>query len=303
MLNLPARLVLAAVLASAGTAAHAEGPAVTAELNLAYAAGDPTARLDVFHPADGEATGPAWPTVVWVHGGAFVQGTKDEIAAYLKRLAAEGFTTVGVDYELAPAARYPRPVEQVNAALAYLVANAVRLRVDPDRLFLAGDSAGAQIAGQVTNLVSSPAYAAAMGIVPAIERRQLRGAVLFCGIYDPEALNLKGDFAGLLKTVSRSYLGTEDLMSFPRLREFSVVRNVSAGLPPLFVSVGNGDPLAPHSYRLAEAAAGLGVPVETLFFPEATTPPLPHEYQFEPGSPAAEAAFARVVAFLRDKAD
>ncbi len=130
-------------------------PGVAARLQQRYA-DDPAAYLDVFYPAAVENTDQALPTVVWVHGGSWVSGSKDQVANYLRILAAKGFTTVGVDYALAPGETYPAPVRQVNAALGYLQQHAAALHVDPSKYFLAGDSAGAQIAGQLANAISAP---------------------------------------------------------------------------------------------------------------------------------------------------
>ncbi|QGQ18203.1 alpha/beta hydrolase fold domain-containing protein [Cellulomonas sp. JZ18] len=73
-------------------------------LDEQYRPDDPDGRLDVFRPAD--ATGPL-PVVVWVHGGAFVAGTKDGTASYLKILASHGYTTVSVEYTKAPSGTTP----------------------------------------------------------------------------------------------------------------------------------------------------------------------------------------------------
>lgn len=71
-------------------------------------------------------------------------------------------------------ATYPTPTRQVNQALAYLVKHADEYDIDPTRIFLAGDSAGAQIAGQMANLVTSPSYAAKVGIVPTVDPSALK---------------------------------------------------------------------------------------------------------------------------------
>src|SRR3954470_14213465 len=126
----------------------------------AYDIASPDGRLDVFRSGCDEAL----PTVVWVHGGAFVSGSKSDVANYLRVLAGRGLATVGVDYSIAPGSRYPTPVKQVSAALAHLVDHADRLGIDPGRVVLAGDSAGAQIAAQVALLVSDAAYASDVGI-------------------------------------------------------------------------------------------------------------------------------------------
>jgi acetyl esterase/lipase len=54
--------------------------------------------------------------------------------------------------------------------LAYLNGNADRLHMDQSKIFLAGDSAGSQIAAQVANIISSPAYATTMGMAAPLDR-------------------------------------------------------------------------------------------------------------------------------------
>lgn len=302
----PSALFIRHLMDRGGTAAAAaldkHVPAgITAMLNERYDAGSADAVLDVFFPAASDNTERALPTIVWIHGGAFLSGTKDHVANYLKILAANGYTAVGVNYSLAPGAAYPTPIRQVNAALAYLQKNAARFHIDRSKLFLAGDSAGAQIAAQVAIVVSVPPYAKAMGIVPAIERAQLRGVVLHCGMFDPELLNPGGPLGGFIRTVGWSYFGIQDFVKDPRMAEFSVVRNVTAAFPPMFISVGNADPLAPHTRRLTETAAGLGVSVDSLFFPDDYKPPLPHEYQFDLDTEAGKLALERTLAFLKER--
>lgn len=271
---------------------------VTASLDHHYDTGDQDAWLDVFHPSQAKQTNTALPTIVWVHGGAWVSGGKEQIANYLRVLAGRGYTVVGVAYSLAPGKTYPTPLVQVNAALAYLQANAARLHVDPSRLYLAGDSAGAQIAAQLANIVSSPVYARMVGIQPAINRGQLRGVLLYCGAYDIGRIDFNSASGLFLKTVLWSYAGTQDFMNSPRFTAASVLDFVTPAFPPSFISVGNADPLAPQSYAMAEALAAQKVAVDSLFFPQTYTPVLPHEYQFDLDSEAGRQALERSVQFL-----
>jgi acetyl esterase len=267
-------------------------PHVAARLNERYDTSNPDAVLDVYYPSEVENTDRSLPTIVWVHGGAFRAGSKDGIADYLKILAAKNYTLVGVNYSLAPAKIYPTPILQVNAALAFLEKNAARLHVDASKLFLAGDSAGAQIAAQLAVVISNSAYADQMGVTPSIDRRQLKGVILHCGLYD-----LRGG-GETRASIARTYLGNEDFLNDPRLEEFSVVRNITADFPPMFISVGNADRLESQSQLLADTATKLGISVDSLFFPNGYTPPLPHEYQFSLGSEAGRLALDRTVRFL-----
>jgi acetyl esterase len=270
-------------------------PGVTARLNERYNANDRDALLDVFYPSEFNNSDRKLPTIVWIHGGGFIDGNKNQIASYLQILTTKNYTVVGVNYSLAPGKIYPMPILQVNAALAFLSKNEVRLHVDASKLFLAGDSAGAQIAAQVAAVISSASYAKRVGVSPSVDRQQLRGMILHCGLYDLR------DGSSYRRVLAWSYFGTKDFASDPRFQEFSVAENITANFPPIFISVGNADGLAPQSQMLAKTATKLNILVDSLFFPDDYTPPLPHEYQFNLDSKAGQIALERTVRFLRDR--
>lgn len=275
---------------------------VRAQLDLTYDAADRNGRLDLYLPPAGAAPDGPLPVVVWVHGGGWVSGDKSQIGNYLKILAARGFATVGVDYTIAPEARYPTPVRQVNAALGWLDANAEALGLDRNRIFLAGDSAGSQIAAQVANLTVDPAYARLTGIKSSLTPKQLRGVVLHCGAYDAALVDMEGPMAGFIRTVVWAYLGRRDFHDDPRVGEMSVIRHLSPAFPPIFISGGNADPLTPQSLRLVEVARDRGVAVDALFYPADHQPALAHEYQFNLDLADARTALDRSVAFLERQA-
>jgi acetyl esterase len=272
---------------------------VTSRRNLRYDSEDPDATYDLFHPTSIEGSAQTLPTILWIHGGGFISGSKDQIANYLRIIAAKGFTTIGINYSLAPGAKYPTPVRQANAALAFVLRGAASHHINGARIFFAGDSAGAQIAAQLALLVSSGEHAAAVGIQPAITRRQLAGAVLFCGVHDPRSLSAEGSFGGFVRTTGWAYFGTRDFQRDPRAQQASIVRGITREFPPIFISAGNADPLGPQSRLLAEAATMRGVPVDSLFFADDYRPPLGHEYQFNLDTDAGREALDRMIAFLK----
>src|SRR5262245_47218324 len=271
-------------------------PALSAQLNERYDPADPDALLDVFYPS--AIADKPLPTIVWVHGGGWVSGSKEEIANYGKVLAGRGYTVVGVDYSLAPGKTFPTPIRQLNAALGYLVRNAERLRIDPEHFVLAGDSAGAQIAAVTANAITVPDYAKMLGIVPAIERRRLAALLLYCGRYTIDGIDLDGPFGSYLRTVLWSFSRSKDFKSDPKFAAAWVLNYVTADFPPAFISAGNGDPLLPQSIALADTLASRGVRVERLFFARDLAPALPHEYQFNLDSEAGRLALERSLTFV-----
>jgi acetyl esterase len=280
---------------AAGLARHAP-PDVEETLDEPYGDGA-DARIDVFRPRDHPDP---LPLVVWIHGGAWVGGSKDELVGYFKVLAHEGYVVASPEYSLAPEHRYPKPLVQVMQALDYLQANADRLGIDPKRIVLAGDSAGAQIASQVAALVTNPAYARAVGVRPTITPAQLRGVVLACGAYDL-ALSAQSSSAlgrTFIHAVVWAYLGHRHYLDDPELVGWSVTDNVSPAFPPTFVSVGNADPLRAHSELLIERLRAQAVDIDVLTFPDDHTPPLGHEYQFNLDTADGQLFLERALAFL-----
>jgi acetyl esterase len=273
---------------------------ISAQRALSYAPDDPDALFDVFMPAG--AQGPL-PAVIWVHGGGFIGGSRTDISGYLQVLAARGFVTVAIDYSLAPGARFPTPLRQTNAALTHILTNAGRFNIDPRRIFLAGDSAGAQIVAQTALIISDADYARRMAIEPGLARDSVRGLLLYCGgPYDPATINFSGPFTDFMRTVVWSYIGTRDPRD-ARIGQMAVTPYVTAAYPPVFISVGNADPLESQSRALAEALRAKGVEVDALFFPADHQPPLEHEYQMLLATAAGRLAFDRSVAFLKAHAN
>ena len=96
------------------------------------------------------------PGFVWCHGGGWVGGDLDMVEAHDTSIAiAEQLpgVVVSVEYRLAPAHRYPAPLNDVGAALANVVAQAPTLGIDRDRIGFGGASAGAHLAALAVELV------------------------------------------------------------------------------------------------------------------------------------------------------
>jgi acetyl esterase/lipase len=276
-------------------------PAITDE---PYREGEGDAVLDV-HLPDGVASGDRLPVLAWVHGGAWLSGDKADAWPYLALIAADGYAVVAPNYALAPGARYPTPVFQINDALGHLIANADRLGLDPARIALAGDSAGAQIVSQLAAAIADPGYARELGLTPAVPAEHLRAVVLHCGFYDLDAFVRRGEVAPVaflrwgVRTMVWAYTGSR--APDPHvLREMSAIDHLTPAFPPAFVGGGNGDPLTEaQSMPFARALASLGVEVETLVYPSDHEPKLGHEYQFHLEEPDARNALRRSLAFLK----
>lgn len=273
-------------------------PGIYSILDQQYIKGDKDAMLDVYFPSKLDQTDQKLPVVVWIHGGGWVSGSKIQVASYCKLLASKGYSVIAIDYSLAPADIYPKPLQQGNAALKFIIKNAQRFHADTTRFILAGDSGGAQIAAQIGNMISSTSYADLIGIKAGLNRNQLSGLILYCGAYDTSLINQKEGGTIFLNTVLWSYSGQKDYEKAPLFKTASVINYITAEYPPCFISVGNNDPLLSHSVDFAEKLTELKVQVDLLFFKPDYKPALPHEYQFNLDLDAGKLALERSVTFL-----
>jgi acetyl esterase/lipase len=256
--------------------------------------------FDVYTPDDGDDE--PLPTVVWVHGGAWISGSSSNVDPYLRILAAEGYTTVGLNYTVGPESTYPTAVHQLNDALATLDSRAAEFRIDPERIVLAGDSAGAQLASQLAALSTNADYAQLLGIDPALGADQLVGVVLNCGVYDLDAMSeLTGVGAWGFKIALWGYTGHQDWSQRSSGATMSTIDFVTSDFPTTYISGGNGDALTwIQSLPMRDRLIQQGVEVTELFWPADHEPALPHEYQFHLDFEEARAALVETLEFLEE---
>ncbi len=279
-----------------GLEAFAPDHGLMEQYNIRYG-DDPDMTLNWFCPE--EALG-SLPVVIWIHGGAWISGHKEDVDPYIRMIAAQGYTTISVDYSRGPDAKYPTALRQLNSALGFLSDNASDLNIDADRFVLAGDSAGAQLAAQLATMITSPLYAKQVGMAPGLSSDQLSAVIAYCGIYDVSDIPVTPGIAGWgSRTALWSYLGERDWSRTTAASQMSVLDHVTANFPPTFVSGGNGDALTlTQSVPFADRLAQLGVPVTRLFYPEHLEPALPHEYQFHLEFEESPAALASTIHYL-----
>ncbi|HUT34801.1 MAG TPA: alpha/beta hydrolase [Phycisphaerae bacterium] len=119
---------------------------VEAMFDVEYAkVADKGLRLDLYRPKD--ANGPL-PLVVWIHGGAWVAGSKDAPHLALG-LVSHGYVVASINYRLSFEAIFPAQIHDCKAAIRFLRANARKYSIDPDHIGVWGSSAGGHLAALV----------------------------------------------------------------------------------------------------------------------------------------------------------
>lgn len=210
--------------------------------------------LDLHVPADAE--GPV-PVVVWMHGGGWLEGDRRLVPLpwgqqlVFDTVVAAGMAVATLDYRLLGEAPFPACVHDCAAALRYLRRFAPELGIDPDRVGVWGESAGAHLASMIAFLGSreeaDPRLLGSVGVAEG--RLDTRAAVLF---YAPATLDLLQD---------PSY-GPAPFGDDPALeRDLSPVEQVHDDIPPVLLMHGDQDELVgvDHSERLNAALQAAGV--------------------------------------------
>ncbi len=118
---------------------------VSLHANVVYAqSGDRRLLADIAVPKN--VDGPK-PCIVVVHGGGWLNGYKSKFRALTLALAARGYVTAAIEYRLGYEARFPAGIQDCNAAVRFLRANAAKYGIDPDRIGAVGGSAGGHLVG------------------------------------------------------------------------------------------------------------------------------------------------------------
>ena len=246
--------------------------------------------VSVFHPAQLHHAQPhaAGPGILYLHGGGMIFGNRfGGVGAYLPFVASHGTVVVAVEYRLAPEHPDPIPLEDCFAALAWVAANAGDLGIDPARLIVAGQSAGAGLAAGVVLLArdrGGPAIAAQLLVSPMLDDRndtvsahQIDGV----GVWDRTS-NETGWTA--LLGARRGGDAVADASAPGRARDLG-------GLAPAFLSVGSGEVFRDETVAYASRIWACGGVAELHVWPGGF-------HGFENFAPAA--GLSRAAAAARD---
>ena len=122
-------------------------PLVTVKNDLVYTNYDGReVHIDIYSPANVNEPKPA---ILFVHGGGWRSGNKKMEAPMAVSLASEGYIAATVEYRLSTEARYPAAVYDIKTAIRWLRKNATTFNIDPDKIIIAGTSAGGQLAALI----------------------------------------------------------------------------------------------------------------------------------------------------------
>ncbi|MXY27710.1 alpha/beta hydrolase [Candidatus Poribacteria bacterium] len=233
---------------------------VTVHRDIAYVTdGHERQKLDLYVPDTEENL----PLIIWVHGGAWLGGSKERYAPmeYLK----SGYAGASIGYRLSQHAIFPAQIEDVKAAVRWIRANTETYRLDPNRFAAWGSSAGGHLvamlgtAGDVTEFevgenlgVSSRVQAVVNYFGPTdflqMDTHRLPDGLVHDAPDSPES-----------KLVGGPIQEHED-----RVARANPITYVSKDDPPILIIHGDQDKLVPYhqSVLLKDALEAIGAPVE-----------------------------------------
>jgi acetyl esterase len=233
-----------------GSRDPAQAPAVADARDLTVPGAEGPLAARVYRPDDELPL----PTIVFFHGGGWVFGDLDTHDLQARSLCrGVGAVVLSVHYRVAPEDPFPAAVGDCLAALRWAAQSMEQLGGDPDRLAVAGDSAGGNLATVVARLVrgEGPALAAQLLIYPVTDAA--------------------GDYRSRAEFAEGYYLTAEDMEWFERhyageaQRADPAISPVRAedlsGQPPAIVVTAEFDPLRDEGEAYAAALQAAGVPV------------------------------------------
>ncbi|WP_051340828.1 alpha/beta hydrolase fold domain-containing protein [Azospirillum halopraeferens] len=217
-----------------------------------------------FYRPDHTGPEPA-PVLVWFHGGGFVLNslaTHDRLLRLLARRA--GVVVCGVAYSRAPEHRFPTQLDEAAAALRWLAAHGAAAGIDPSRLAVGGDSAGA-------NIALNAALAARDGGPPVALGVLLYG--MFAADFDTGSHRRFGDGRYGLSTARMRWYWDRYLGNRPVNERAAPLLADHRGLAPMLLAGAGIDCLLDDTLRLADSLAAADVPHRLLVCPR-----LPHSF-------------------------
>ncbi len=219
-------------------------------------------KLDLYLPKETE-TKASRPLIVWVHGGAWLAGSKDRCPAV--RFTREGFAVASINYRLSQHATFPAQIQDCKAAIRWLRAHAGTYAYDPNRIGVWGASAGGHLvamlgtAGDVNDFDVGP-NAGVSSRVQAV-----------CDFFGPTDFTKMSSFPSTMDHDSpdspeSKLIGGAIQENHDKARQANPITYVTKDDPPFLIVHGDKDPLVPHnqSALLHEALKNAGV--EATFY-------------------------------------
>lgn len=266
MQNIPAPTSIASLvmvtIASVSTAAAQLPGTAPSHADVAYSNENPAQKLDVCLAKSNAPT----PAMVFIHGGGWRAGSKNNVPSWLKKAVADGWLSViSVEYRFTNVAPHPAQVNDCLRAIQFVRENAKQWNIDPDRIGVTGGSAG----GHLSLYVALHDDIANRNATESILRQSSRVqcAVSFAGPTDWSLLGTMEHKHPAYRQLIGYEPGTRASQMDEALKtDVSPISFVSSDDPPVMQVHGDNDDIVPveHAKRMHEQLKQNGVRSELV---------------------------------------
>lgn len=240
------------------------GPAMAATRELQFDAGAGELRVRIHRP---EGAADVAPALVYLHGGGFTLFSIDTHDRLMREYAAAGgFVVIGVDYPLSPEHKYPVALDRIEALMLWLKDRGGEWGVDPARLAMGGDSAGANLSLSTALRLRARGEA---GLVRAI----LSNYGYFSTHVSDEAEARFGGPGSIMDRAEAQSYYANYMSDWDREARDPLVCPLLADMrdmPPVFLVIPECDLLTEQSIAMEALLKGAGVATEAKIYPGAT---------------------------------
>lgn len=259
--------------------------------NISYGPYGDWNLLDVYRLKS--KAGERLPVIVNIHGGGYFYGDKELYRFYCMHLAEYGFAVINYNYRLSPENKFPAPLEDTFSVFGWISENADIYGLDTDNVFMAGDSAGAQLVSQFACICSNKTYADIFGFkLP--DNVRLKGISLACGMYD---IRRRSDADNDLML---DYLGSLSLLDDPRTE---IHEYITSDYPPAFVFSAENDFLVTECEPFAEFLRQKGIKTEAKIYGKKEDVEVGHVFHINLRLPVGEEANREQADFFKSLID
>lgn len=235
--------------------------------------GDEAQTLDVYYPES--RTDKPLPLLIWIHGGGWSGGSKAQVP-YLNQLQ-RGYVVASVEYRFSQKSIFPAQIQDCQAAIRWLRANASKYDIDPDHVGVGGASAGGHLAALVGTSGGKHAFPAIGGNESQSDRVSavcdIFGPADFCTVVAQadEDKNVKNIFKWNHGDPYSKLIGAKLGQDKDKCEAVSPAHYVSKDNPPFLILHGDHDTLVPYaqSVELKDLLAKASVEVTLQRLPGA----------------------------------
>jgi acetyl esterase/lipase len=190
----------------------------------------------------------ARPVLVFIHGGGWAGGNKNDLKDPIREAAQKGYVAVSVGYRLAPQNLFPAQVEDVKCAVRWLRAHAEELKLDSKRIGAIGFSAGAHLA-MLLGVMDKEDGLEGEGGWPD-QSSKVQSVVAYFGPTD-----LLGEYPPVSQEIVRKFIGGTKAEKTAEYKRASPITYVNAGDAPMLLFQGTSDVLVPYDQAFVMARA------------------------------------------------